>query len=377
MSRTSIPQEIKLKLWVLSGGRCEFRNCNESVLHDNLTYQEDNFAHMAHIIADSPDGPRGEKELSLEMAKDFDNLMLVCLKHSKLIDGKNREKYSIEDLQQQKKEHEARISRQTALQPDNTTTILRFMANIGDRPVTVSANDASHAILPKFSADEHGILLDFTNRPGRGEENFWMSFAEEIKKQIERDLAESNSRKRPAHISMFVLGPIPLLMKLGNAVGNTISADIYQHHRDTESWEWKPENEEPFEYTVRESIEPDSKDSKDVAVVLSLSGKIHEDEVYKVFPQKPHLYEISYESPNTEFLSQKSRLQKFRVKYRELLSKIRERHGEHTRIHLFPAVPAPIAVLCGRELLPKVDPSIIVYDHEKDKKGFIQILTIN
>jgi len=40
-------------------------------------------------------------------------------------------------------------------------------------------------------------------------------------------------------------------------------------------------------------------------------------------------------------------------------------------------VPAPIAVLCGRELLPKVDPSVTVYDHEKDQGGFVQILTIN
>lgn len=374
MSTTKIPENIKLKLWVFSGGRCEFRNCNELVSQDNLTYQEDNFAHMAHIVADSPDGPRGDKNLSLEMAKDFDNIMLVCLKHSKLIDGKNREKYSIEDLRQQKKEHEDRIRRQTALQPNNTTTILRFMANIGDRPVNVSLNDASHAILPKFSADEHGVLIDFTNRPGRGEDNFWTSFAEEIEKQVERDLADTNSRKRPTHISIFALGPIPLLMKLGNTIGNTISADLYQRHRDTENWAWKSENDEPFDYDMREVLE---KDSKDVALVLSLSGKIHKEEVYKVLKNKPHLYEIYIEEPNTGFLNQKSRLEKFRETYRSLLSKIRDRHGEDVKIHIFPAIPAPIAVLCGRELLPKSDPSIIVYDHEKDKEGFIPILTIN
>jgi hypothetical protein len=163
-------------------------------------------------------------------------------------------------------------------------------------------------------------------------------------------------------------------MKLGNSIGNTISADLYQHHRDTESWEWKPENNEPFEYTVREVLEPDG---NDVALVLSLSGKIHEEEVYKVFENRPHLYEISMEEPTPGFLSQKSRLEKFRKRYRELLSQIRKRHGKDVSIHLFPAVPAPIAVLCGRELLPKSDPSVNVYDHEKDRGGFIKILTIN
>lgn len=374
MSSTHIPQDIKLKLWVASGSRCEFMGCNELVSQDDLTRQEDNFAHMAHIVADSPEGPRGDKELSPEMAKEFDNLILVCLKHSKLIDGKNREKYSIEDLRQQKKNHEERIRRQTALQPDNTTTVLRFIANIGDRAVTVVLNDALHAILPKFSADDHGILLDFTARSGRGDENFWISFSDEIAKQVERDLADTNSRKRPSHISIFALGPMPLLMKLGNAVGNIIPADLYQCHRDTGKWEWKPESDEPFEYTTRESL---VSKNKDVALVLSLSGKIHEDEVYKVFSEKPHLYEISMDSPTPGFLSQKSRIEKFRGKYRALLSLIRERHGGDVRIHLFPAVPAPVAVLCGRELLPKADPSVIVYDQEKDKGGFVPILTIN
>lgn len=374
MSNTHIPQEVKLKLWVTSGGRCEFLGCNDLVSQDNLTYQEDNFAHMAHIVADSPDGPRGDKDLSPEMAKDFDNLILVCLKHSKLIDGKNRGSYPVEDLRQYKKNHEDRIRRQTSLQPDNTTTVLRFVANIGDRAVTVPLSDVLHAILPKFSADDHGIVLDFTNRPGRGEADFWTSFAVEIDKQIERDLADSNSRKRPTHISVFALGPMPLLMKLGNAIGNTIATDLYQRHRDTERWEWKPENDESFEYTIREEL---TTESKDVALVLSLSGKIHEEEVYKVFSEKPHLYEISVDSPTPGFLSKKSRLEKFRIKYRELLSQIRERHGEDVNIHLFPAVPAPIAVLCGRELLPKVDPSVVIYDHEKDQGGFTQILTIN
>lgn len=46
-------------------------------------------------------------------------------------------------------------------------------------------------------------------------------------------------------------------------------------------------------------------------------------------------------------------------------------------IHLFPAVPAPVAVLCGRELLPKVDPALLVYDSNKKTNGFQPILRVN
>ena len=58
---------------------------------------------------------------------------------------------------------------------------------------------------------------------------------------------------------------------------------------------------------------------------------------------------------------------------------IKANHGNISAISLFPAVPAPIAVLCGRELLPKVDPELWVYDNNKRKenKGFNLILKVN
>lgn len=372
--RPNIPENIKLKLWVLSGGRCEFPGCNQYVWREGLTLKEDNFAHMAHIIAASSNGPRGNSLLSPEMAKDFDNLMLVCLDHSKLVDGSNSEGYSVEDLQKYKQAHENRIRIQTDLQPNVSTTVFRFIANIGERPVAIALKDTYQAILPRFPADDKGVLMDYTNRPGRGEVNFWESFFDEIGAQVHRELAPGNDRPRPSHISVFALGPIPLLIKLGHAIGNIIPADLFQKHRDTEDWKWKPESNEPFEYTIHEI---DGSDNKNIVLILSLSGKIHYEEVYKNFEGKPHVYEISIETPNPGFLNQQSQLKKFREVYRKLLSQIRNHHGPDIMIHLFPAIPAPIAVLCGREILPKSDPKVIVYDHEKMKGGFISLLTIN
>jgi hypothetical protein len=270
--------------------------------------------------------------------------------------------------------HDYIIIRQTELYPNATTTVLRFIANIGDRPVKIALSDAHQSILPFFPFDDRGILMDFTNRPGRGGQNFWESFADEIKVRVDRELTDANDRARPEHISIFALGPIPLLIVLGQSIGNTISCDLFQRHRDTENWKWKLEDGNSLEYQTREFK---GVDTNDVALVISLSGKVHEDEVYKVFENRPHFYEIFIESPNPGFLSQKSRLSKFRDIYRSLLSQIRDRHGVAAVMHLFPAIPAPVAVLCGRELLPKSDPKMIVYDHEKNQGGYVPILRIN
>ncbi len=372
--RKKIPEDVKLKLWVLSGGRCEHPNCNEYVWRDGMTLKEDHFGHMAHIIAASPGGPRGDSVLSPELDTDFDNLMLLCLKHSKLIDGKNKSEYSIEQLRSYKQAHEDRIRRQTDIQPEMTTTILRFVANIKDRPVNISLPVAHQAIFPRYPADDRGIFMNFTDRPGSGEAHYWESLAIDISNQATRELAAGNDRPRPSHLSVFALGPIPALVKLGATIGNTIAADLFQFHRDTKNWSWMEETNEAFEFILNEQS---GKNAEHVAIVLSLSGKIHFEEVYRVLPENPMVYEITLDEPTPSFLNQKSQLEKFRKIYRDLLTQIRERHGSAVVIHLFAAIPAPIAVLCGREILPKSDPTIVVYDQEKNQGGFIKILTIN
>jgi hypothetical protein len=52
-------------------------------------------------------------------------------------------------------------------------------------------------------------------------------------------------------------------------------------------------------------------------------------------------------------------------------------HPGLVELHVFPAVPASAAIVCGHVLLPKVHPSLVVYDHDKSRGGFIRRLAIN
>ena len=53
------------------------------------------------------------------------------------------------------------------------------------------------------------------------------------------------------------------------------------------------------------------------------------------------------------------------------------RHEGLERIHVFPAVPAPVAVAMGWELLPKRDPAFLVFDFNKKQGGFQPTLEVN
>ena len=156
-ARPKIPIPTQLKLWVLSVGRCEFPGCNTLVWRDDLTLKEDNFANIAHIVAASPKGPRGDVKKSTALSVSYENLMLVCLKHHKLIDGRNASTYTVEQLKEYKGKHEDRVRRQTAVGPENATTVVRFQANIRDRRVEVSVAQAYEALAPRYPADDKGV----------------------------------------------------------------------------------------------------------------------------------------------------------------------------------------------------------------------------
>ena len=100
------------------------------------------------------------------------------------------------------------------------------------------------------------------------------------------------------------------------------------------------------------------------------------DEVHKVLPNAPH-YEITVAKPHRDYLQRRSQLAIFAQVYRQLLTEIRQRHGSNCEIYLFPAVPVSVAVTCGKELLPKADPRLHVYDLDNERGGFVPTLTIN
>lgn len=169
---------------------------------------------------------------------------------------------------------------------------------------------------------------------------------------------------------------MPLLIFLGKQLSNKIPVDLYQRHRDKENWTWK-DSGEPVTYAFRQLQE--GSDLSKVALVLSLSGTIHRKTLPSDIDDCFYVYEITLDTPSPKptFLNTREDLIRFKDFYQTYLRKIMRDHGnELTAIHLFPAVPAPIAVLVGRELFPKVDPALKIYDFDKAKGGFTLALEV-
>ena len=99
-----------------------------------------------HIVADSPDGPRGSDVMSSKLTTDINNLMLLCKGCHTRIDS-NKAFFPIEKLVEMKKQHEKRIERITGITEDKRTTLTIYSANIGPQRNSVNINNAEIAVL--------------------------------------------------------------------------------------------------------------------------------------------------------------------------------------------------------------------------------------
>jgi len=116
MSRRSIPQKEIKALCALSGGVCAFPGCGRSLMEPCTKDDDAAFlGEVAHIVADSRQGPRGNSPLSDEDRDKHPNLILLCGDHHKIIDSQPTT-YSVSVLRQMKIDHEGRVRKAT--QPD-------------------------------------------------------------------------------------------------------------------------------------------------------------------------------------------------------------------------------------------------------------------
>ncbi len=366
-----VPDRTRLFLFVRAGGRCEFDGCNKNLLEHHLTLTAGNFAEMAHVVAFSERGPRGDDPQRPDDINDISNLMLLCPQCHKLIDD-NPENFSRETLDAYKKDHEARIEQLTALGPDRKTAVLIFKALIGGQAIAMPLDQIFEATAPRWPASKLPMTIDLTGITGGGSA-FYETACETIQRGIDRLLGPEGEGVRNGHVSVFALAPMPLLMCLGRQLSNKVPTDVFQRHREDERWTWRQDGP-PINYMVQRVR--DGRPDK-VTLILSLSGSIPVASL-PADSADATIYEIALDGmvPAPTFLRRRQDLEAFRPVYQEALAVILKEHGLLASIDLFPAVPAPIAVLCGRELLPKVHPKLRVFDYDRAQGGFVFTLEV-
>jgi hypothetical protein len=74
-------------LWGRSASRCSLPECRRELVIEALDTDDPSLVgEAAHIVAEQPDGPRGQSDLPLEQRNKYANLILLCNVHHKQVD---------------------------------------------------------------------------------------------------------------------------------------------------------------------------------------------------------------------------------------------------------------------------------------------------
>jgi hypothetical protein len=106
------------RLLLECGGSCAFPGCNRQLVSPDSSLESGAvIAELAHIVADSREGPRGGSSLTEAERNRHDNLIVLCPEHHKVIDSQPNT-FSIQVLRQMKLDHLAQI--QSRLHPETS-----------------------------------------------------------------------------------------------------------------------------------------------------------------------------------------------------------------------------------------------------------------
>lgn len=302
--------------------------------------------------------------------------MLLCPECHKLVDDRPDE-YTTDVLQKYKKAHEDRVFMLTDTKPDRHTIAVAMKARIGGRAVSVSLAEMQQAVAPRYLGPRDVVEINLLALPDQADEHYWRTGAAAITERMRDFYDRSYESGAVRHVSVFALGPIPLLVHLGSCLSDKVPLTLFQRHRDTEGWRWKDKGN-VVRYQVR-ALRRGNNDGE-AALVLSLSGRITLGDLPGTIAEGDiPVYEIALKrgTPHPGFLEVEESLHEFRRVFMGAIRELVASCGAVTRLHLFPAVPAPLAVAIGRDLMPKRDPAVLVYDYDKRAGGFVPTLEVN
>ena len=324
--RTSaLTPRTRCVLWARAAGRCEYRGCNKVLVGDLISGCEDkNFGFVAHIVADTSSGPRGDVVRSSRLSDDVNNLMLLCATHHKLIDVDEKEQHPEERLLLMKAEHETRVGTTTEITYERASHVLRYAAKIGNRETPMAYGEVAVAMLPdRYPAEgRRTIDIEIRGTDYRDHElQYWQVQTENLRRQFERKVQERMESRGVGHWSVFALAPQPLLIDLGRLLGDIVPVDVYQLHREPRGWRW-PDNGEEIEFEIRR---PETV-AGPVALVLAVSATVNNERVVDVLGPDVAVWTIQAKKAHNDAMKCRSDLRRFRQLVREVLNEIKAKN---------------------------------------------------
>ena len=336
---------------------------------------------VAHNVAASDTGPRGDARLSAKVRNSADNLLLLCGLHHPDSDKRAQlDLLTVDQLQALKADQERRVRQATESVGRKRTGLLRMQGHIRGATVDVGLEAATEAVLRSsnrfpelpLSFDRQGVEIDLRHVAGEAsaDDTYYKAATariDEVVNQLLRPAVESGA---VPHLSIFAIARFPLLVYLGSRVDDALTVDVFQRHRATESWVWPDPAADDPAFTVRR--EPPLDDANDhpateAVLIINASGTIHRSELPASTNELPaYVIEVEHGVPHTDTVRSRTTRDSFEYAIRTMLGQLERDDKSIRTLHVFAAAPVSVGVSLGRSVGWGIHPRLVVYDRLDD-----------
>lgn len=238
--------------------------------------------------------------------------------------------------------------------PGGPRLVVILETPIGARTVAIDEAEVIAAAggdvrLPVIKLPRRGVTLP---KP----ENGWPDFL----RQLPAELA-SRRKDDPEITSVVIaaLAPIPLLVALGWHLGDTIPGEALHKLRER-PWGWANDSPEDAELT----LQPPEGDPSDrvPALLINLSGRNRVQDLPAT--KRWRCWELTVPAPGIDVVCSRHQRERFKNLAREAFAAMAREAPRGEALHVFPAMPASLAVELGRLYLPRGWPPLQLWDRE-------------
>ena len=378
VSKRKIGITVERELWGRSAGRCEM--CNKVLYRSSLTKEKVQTAEKAHIYAFSPLGTRGnDKGRDSTEINDISNLILLCPECHDLIDhDKKKKRYTVEVVQEIKRNHEERVEFVTGINPNRNYHVILLGNDIGSGTTVIKDEDAYDAMFieKEFPQESHPITITTRTPYSDFESKYWTVEEDNVQTQYERKIKPLLTEEKDNAFALFGLAPMPILIKMGTLLTDQHNVEIFQLHRDTKSWKWQTSD---LSNSLRFKINSPQKKGRKPVLVISTSGRILPERVTSILGDDCSIWEMTTdgEEPGNDIIKMKYDLESFRKCARSVLEEIRSSYEKPEEfLSIFPAMSVACSLAFGLCRMPKADLPWKIYDQNNNEHKFIETITI-
>lgn len=248
------------------------------------------------------------------------------------------------------------------------THLIRLSSPIGAGFGRVDRNEVLSALPDgsQITTELHINLLHLSE----SDPQFWHRAVSTIQAEVETWRSTWIHTEMTSHSSVFAFAPIPLLMVLGRALGEHHPCDLYQRHRTPPTWCWPSDvhSAPPLDIEVRRP--PGRVRGQHAIALLSLSGSVDHQTALDAARARGAegdigVWEVAASGSAVDIIKSPEHIHTFWQKWREALGHIHDKLGDQGEVHVFPALPIPLAIEVGRRMLPGADPTLHIYDRDR------------